>query len=151
MSANVAPKPKNEGAIKAGDGAYIFKLPELARIEAGRGYSTAEGPVVEGERMQIGLIKKQKGTGARPHTHPNEQWTYILKGTLRVKIGDTPEQLCGPGTLLYLPANIVHSTVATADEDVEFFTVKDLTYGIHGKPVDGKMTGGHVDRGAALK
>ncbi len=48
-----------------GVSSLIFKLPELARIDAGRGYSTAEGPVVEGERMQIGLIKKQKGTGAR--------------------------------------------------------------------------------------
>ena len=141
-------QPRNEGAIKAGNGEFIFKLPELARIDAGRGYSTAEGPVVEGERMQIGLIKKQKGTGARAHTHPNEQWTYILKGTLRVKIGEAPEQLCGPGTLLYLPANIVHYTIATADADVEFFTVKDLTYGIHGKPVDGKMTGGHYDPGS---
>ena len=142
-----AAQPRNEGAIKAGNGDFIFKLRELARIDAGRGYSTAEGPVVEGERMQIGLIRKQKGTGARAHTHPNEQWTYILKGTLRVKIGDQPEQLCGPGTLLYLPANIVHYTIATADEDVEFFTVKDLTYGIHGKPVDGKMTGGHIEPG----
>jgi len=24
---------------------------------------------------------------------------------------------------------------------------KDLTHGIHGKPVDGKMTGGHYDPG----
>jgi len=47
--------------------------------------------------------------------------------------------------LLYLPANVVHHTIATADEDVEFFTVKDLSFGIHGTPVDGKLTGGHVD------
>jgi quercetin dioxygenase-like cupin family protein len=139
---------RNEGAVRAGDGNFIFKLTQMAGMDAGRGYSTAFGPVIEGDRIQCGLISKQKGTGARPHTHPNEQWTYILKGTLRVKIGDQPEQLCGPGTLLYLPANIVHSTVATADEDVEFFTVKDLTYGIHGKPVDGKMSGGHYDPGS---
>jgi len=145
MSSDEAPKPLNEGAIKAGNGDYIFKLSELARIEAGRGVSTGEGPVVEGARMQVGLIKKKRGTGARAHTHPNEQWTYVLKGTLRVMIDGQPEQLCGPGTLLYLPANVVHHTIATADEDVEFFTVKDLSFGIHGTPVDGKLTGGHVD------
>ena len=61
MSANEAPKPINEGAIKAGNGDYIFKLPELARMEAGRGVSTGEGPVVEGARMQVGLISKKRG------------------------------------------------------------------------------------------
>ena len=71
---------------------------------------------------------------------------YIVKGTLRVKIGDAPEQLCGPGTLLYFPANVVHSTVATADEDVIFFTVKDMSHGIIGKAADGTMTGGYYEK-----
>jgi quercetin dioxygenase-like cupin family protein len=93
--------------------------------------------VVEGERIQVGLITKTKGERERkPHTHPNEQWNYIVKGTLRVKVGDAPEQLCGPGTLLYFPANIVHYTIATEDEDVVFFAVKDLSHGISGIPVD---------------
>lgn len=140
-------KAKNEGAVLAGNGHYIFNLSEMAGMAAGNGYSTAFGPVVEGERMQVGLINKTKGSGARPHTHPNEQWNFIIKGTLRVKIADQPERLCGPGTVLYFPANIVHSTVATADEDVVFFTVKDLSHGIHGRAVDGEMTGGHFDAG----
>ena len=138
-------KARNEGAVVAGDGRYIFNLQEMAGMDAGRGYSTAFGPVVEGERMQVGLIRKARGTGARPHTHPNEQWNFIVKGTLRVKVGDQPEQLCDPGTVLYFPAHIVHSTVATADEDVVFFTVKDLSHGIHGQAVDGRATGGHFD------
>jgi quercetin dioxygenase-like cupin family protein len=138
---------KNAGAVKAGNGNYIFPLTKLAGMDAGIGYSTAFGPVIEGERMQVGLITKKKGTGARPHLHPNEQWNYIVQGTLRVKIGDQPEQLCGPGTLLYFPANLVHSTVATPDEDVVFFTVKDLTHGIHGKAADGTMAGPHYDPG----
>jgi len=70
--------------------------------------------------------------------HPNEQWNYIVKGKLRVKVGDEPEQICGPGTLLYFPANIVHYTIATQDEDVVFFAVKDMTHGIIGIPVDAK-------------
>ena len=60
---------------------------------------------------------------------------------------DQPEQLCGPGTLLYFPANIVHSTVATQDGDVVFLAVKDLSHGIHGSPVDGKMEKGFFDPG----
>jgi quercetin dioxygenase-like cupin family protein len=142
-----AQKPRTEGAVKGGDGKYIFHLSEMEKIDAGTGYSTAHGPVIEGERIQCGLITKKRGTGARPHLHPNEQWNYIVQGTLRVKIGDQPEQLCGPGTLLYFPANMVHSTVATPDEDVVFFTVKDLSHGIIGMAADGTMAGGHYDPG----
>jgi quercetin dioxygenase-like cupin family protein len=138
---------KNEGAVKAGDGAYIFALTEMAGMDAGIGYSTAFGPVIEGERMQVGLINKRRGTGAKPHSHPNEQWNYIVKGTLQVRIADQPERLCGPGTLLYFPANTVHSTVATQDEDVVFFTVKDLSHGIHGKAADGTSDGGYFEPG----
>ncbi|HEY9446391.1 MAG TPA: cupin domain-containing protein [Burkholderiales bacterium] len=138
---------RTEGAVKGGNGKFIFQLHQMAGIDAGTGYSTAFGPVIEGERIQCGLITKKRGTGARPHLHPNEQWNYIVKGTLRVKIADQPEQLCGPGTLLYFPANIVHSTVATPEEDVVFFTVKDMSHGIIGRAADGSMAGGHYDVG----
>jgi len=131
-----ARETKTPGAVKGGDGRYIFELAKLAGIEAGPGYSTGTGPVVEGERMQCALVTKPRGTGSNPHHHPNEQWNYIVKGTLRVKVGDAPEQLCGPGTLLYFPANVVHYTIATAEEDVVFFAVKDLSHGIIGIPVD---------------
>lgn len=147
MSDKAARKTKNEGAVKGGDEGYIFPLDRMAGIDTGVGYSTANGPVIEGDRIQCGLMTKKAGTGARPHLHPNEQWNYIVKGTLRVKIGDQPEQLCGPGTLLYFPANIVHSTVATPEADVVFFTVKDMSHGIMGKAADGTMAGGHYDEG----
>lgn len=140
-------KPRNEGAVKGGNGEYIFDLAALQRMQAGVGYSTAEGPVVEGERMQVGLITKRRGTGAKAHSHPNEQWTYLLKGHLRVTVDGQPERIVGPGTLLYFPPHVVHATVATQDDDVVFFTVKDMSHGIAGKPVDGVATDGHFDPG----
>ena len=76
---------RTEGAIKAGDGRYTFDLAKLATIDAGPGYSTAHGPVVEGERIQIGLIRMPRGTGARPHSHPNEQWVYVMEGRWRAR------------------------------------------------------------------
>ena len=138
---------KTPGAVKAGDGQYIFKVREMPHIAAGTGYSSAEGPVVEGERIQCGLITKRRGTGARPHSHPNEQWNFIVQGTLRVKVGDQPEQLCGPGTLLYFPANMMHSTVTTAEEDAVYLAIKDMSHGIIGMAADGTMAGPHIDPG----
>ena len=54
MSAAEKPKDntKNEGAVKAGNGNYIFELTKMAGMDAGIGYSTAFGPVIEGDRMQ---------------------------------------------------------------------------------------------------
>ena len=42
----------------------------------------------------------------------------------------------------------VNAAQPPRNEDVEFFTVRDLTYGSHGKPVDGKLSGGHYGPGS---
>ena len=77
---------KNEGAVKAGTEGYFFKMDEVKPIDAGPTYSTSRGGVVEGERIQIGLIHKARGTGSRPHSHPNEQFNFVLQGTLQAEI-----------------------------------------------------------------
>ena len=126
---------KTDGAIKAGSGRYIFDLAKLNKIDAGPGYSTAHGPVVEGERIQIGLMRMPKGTGGRPHSHPNEQWVYVLQGTLESEVAGVKSHVPS-GSLVYIPANTVHSALATPDEDVIFLTAKDMSHGIVGTPVD---------------
>jgi quercetin dioxygenase-like cupin family protein len=126
---------KTEGAIRGGGGRFVFDLARLATIDAGPGYSTAHGPVVEGERMQVGLLRMPRGTGGRPHSHPNEQWVYVLKGTLESEV-DGVKAHVPAGSLMYIPAHVVHSALATPDEDVVFLTVKDMSHGIVGTPVD---------------
>lgn len=126
---------KTEGAIKAGDGRFTFDLARLQTVDAGPGYSTAHGPVVEGERIQVGLIRMPRGTGARPHTHPNEQWMYVLQGSLDCEVAGVKTRV-GTGSLVYIPANAVHYAMATADGDAVFFTCKDMSHGIVGTAVD---------------
>ena len=130
---------KTEGAIKAGDGQYTFDLATLATIDAGPGYSTAHGPVVEGERIQVGLIRMPRGTGARPHTHPNEQWIYVLEGALDSEVEGVKTRV-GPGSLVYIPAHAVHCAVATGEGDALFFTCKDTSHGIVGSAVDASIS-----------
>lgn len=137
---------KNKGAAKAGNGKYDFKIGDLNAIEAGTGYSTSRGGVLEGERMQVGLINKARGTGSRLHSHPNEQFNYVLQGTLKVEM-DGQTFLAPAGTVVYVPPNMVHSMIATQEEDVIFYVVKDLSHGIIGKAADGTMTGAHYDEG----
>jgi quercetin dioxygenase-like cupin family protein len=144
-------KTKNKGATRAGDGRYIFDLAQLARMDAGTGYSSANGPVVEGNRIQVGLITMKGGTGARPHSHPNEQWIYLLRGKVRVIVDNQPESIASPGALIYLPADVVHAMVALPQEDVVFFTCKDMSHGIIGKAADSTMAGPAYEPGFGPK
>jgi len=122
---------RTPGAKRAGAGEYLFELTKLNHIKGGPAYSTAEGTCVEGDRMIVALMRMAAGTGAEPHSHPNEQWIYILEGTFRAKIGDQAVE-AKPGSVLYIPADMVHSGKATADGDVVFFTVKDASHSLHG-------------------
>jgi quercetin dioxygenase-like cupin family protein len=74
------------------------------------------------------------------HSHPNEQFNLVVKGTLEGSVNGKP--ISAPaGTLIYIPANAPHTLVSTPEEDVIFIAIKDLSHGIIGKAVDGTMTG----------
>lgn len=137
---------KTEGAIKAGNGQHCFTMSDLEKVPAGTGYSTSHGGVVEGERMLVGYINKPKGTGSRMHTHPNEQFNFVLQGTLKGTI-DGNDFVAPKGSLIYIPADTPHTISATQDEDVIFLALKDLSHGIIGMAVDGTMDGPLYDPG----
>jgi quercetin dioxygenase-like cupin family protein len=122
---------RTPGAKRAGPGEYLFDLDKLNNIKGGPDYSTAHGAVVEGDRMIVGLMRMPAGTGAEPHSHPNEQWIYIIEGIFEMKVGDT-EIEAFPGSVVYIPSNVVHSGQVTPDGDVVFFTVKDASHSLHG-------------------
>lgn len=141
-------KTKTEGAIRAGgDGRYQYTLAGVRDVPAGTGYSSAHGGVVEGSRMLVGYIHKTRGSGSRMHTHKNEQFNYVVRGTLIGSVNG--KKVVAPaGTLIYIPANAPHTLVASAeDEDVIFIAIKDLSQGIIGKAVDGTMTGPRYEPG----
>ena len=129
--ADPAPAARTPGAKRAGPGEYVFDLAKVNHILGGPAYSTAHGACVEGDRMIVGMMRMAAGTGAEPHSHPNEQWIYVLEGTFRANVGGK-EVEAKPGTVLYIPSNVVHSGKATADGDVVFFTVKDASHSLHG-------------------
>ena len=137
---------KTPGAVRGGDGRYQFKLTNLRKVPAGTGYSTSHGGVVEGSRMLVGYIHKPRGTGSRMHTHRNEQFNLVLKGTLTGSVNGKRVR-ASAGTLIYIPANAPHTLVSTSDEDVIFLAIKDLSQGIIGRAVDGTMAGPQYRKG----
>jgi quercetin dioxygenase-like cupin family protein len=81
--------------------------------------------------MIVGLMRMPAGTGAAPHSHPNEQWIYILQGVFRAEIGGKAVE-AEAGSVIYVPADVVHSGQASDEGDVVFFTVKDASHSLHG-------------------
>jgi quercetin dioxygenase-like cupin family protein len=126
-----APEARTPGAKRAGPGEYVFDLKKINQIMGGPEYSPVFGGCVEGERMIVALMRAPAGKMADFHSHPNEQWIYILEGTVDFHI-DGQVHRVGPGGLIYVPANKVHKAGATPDGDAVFFTCKDASHGLHG-------------------
>jgi quercetin dioxygenase-like cupin family protein len=122
---------RTPGAKRAGPGEYYFDMTRVNSIMGGPAYSSVFGGCVEGDRMIAALMRMPAGTGSEPHSHPNEQWVYILEGTMDSTV-DGRQHLAGPGSAVYIPANTIHHAKATTDGDVVFFTVKDASHGLHG-------------------
>ncbi len=122
---------KTAGAIRAKAGQHLFDLARIEHFKVGADYSTTAASCIEGDRMMVALARMAAGTGADAHSHPNEQWIYILEGTFVGEIAGVQFE-AKPGVLLYLPANIVHSGKASAASDVVFLTVKDNSHSLHG-------------------
>jgi quercetin dioxygenase-like cupin family protein len=147
--ATLAQKPRVQYVY---DFATLDRVPEgptSAKITARRllsgptlktGKSSTVGAVLAGAHIILTLGGQARGTGARAHTHPNEQFNYIVHGTMTADIVD--ELVFAPrGTLLHTPGSVAHTGLACPDEDLIFLAMKDTRHGIVGPPVDGKYEG----------
>ena len=119
----------------------------MKRNLAGESYSTSEGVWADGDKMLFGIIDKPAGTGSRPHRHPNEQFIFVQKGRLKAMI-DGKRKTVQTGGIIHIPANSLHSMVATDDEDVIFIVAKDNSWGIEGIPEDQSIFGAHIGKSA---
>jgi quercetin dioxygenase-like cupin family protein len=114
------------------------KLLSGATLETGK--SSTVGAVLKGRSIICTLGRQAAGTGAKAHSHPNEQFNYILQGTMMSDVeGD--RVFASRGAILHTPGGVVHTGLACPDEDLVFFAIKDTRHGIVGPPVDGVYDG----------
>lgn len=85
-------------------------------------YSTAHGGTVTAKTIEVGRYNYPGGTGASPHSHPEEQIIHVISGTIRWRIGDD-EQVLEPGGVIHIPSNIEHESNAVTD--VQFISFKN--------------------------
>lgn len=135
-----------QGKTNGRPGSYFFdfqRLPEHTFTK----HTTANGAVVKGDKIYVGLVNKPRGSGSQPHRHPFEQFNYVLKGKLKAWV-DGHEQVVGAGGLIHIPANTLHTIVATPEEDAVFLMVKEVTpMGTAGVPEDPTVTGPRYEPG----
>ena len=131
---------------------YAYAIGELDSVPEGalsakvtpRNYiskkSTSFGAALSGERVHVAVIGKVRATGTKLHTHPNEQFSFVLQGHARYEIdGQTAE--APKGSVTHIPPGTVHGVVSYPEEDMVTFVAKDTSHGMSGPPIDGKEDG----------
>ncbi len=73
----------------------------------------------DGELM-IAWMECKRGCLVPPHSHPNEQLTFVTRGKWRFTIGGK-DLTVGPNEMVYIPSETVHS--AEALEDLEAYDI----------------------------
>ena len=81
-----------------------------------------------GDRMMMAHVYLDAGSVVPRHAHENEQFTYILEGALRFRLGDgeegEPEELVvRAGEVLHIPSGLPHEAEALEDTlDLDVFS-----------------------------
>ena len=87
---------------------------------------------------------QQAGGHGQPTTPPShEQFILVQQGSLQAMI-DGERKTVGAGGIIHIPANSLHSMVATDDEDVIFIVAKDTTWQIEGVRRDDSAYGAYI-------
>lgn len=91
-------------------------------------YSQARGPVLRSDRQEVTRVEFAAGHGAKTHHHPEEQTFYIVRGRLRVWLGDDEPYEVGPDEASFHPSNVPHRVEALEDTlTISFKNVVDPT------------------------
>ena len=70
--------------------------------------------LVTGERAMLAQVYLKKGCIVPRHSHENEQFSYILQGTLKFILGQETI-LVSAGEVLHIPSNVPHEAHALED------------------------------------
>ena len=113
---------------------YVIDLHNVEKRPTLGKTSTGEGASFNGDRIYCGLVTKKKGTGSKPHYHPDETFNYVLQGALKVSM-DGKQFVVPTGCLLHIPANMIHIAVATDEGDATYLVWRDRVGEKAGQPI----------------
>lgn len=77
--------------------------------------------MISGQSATVSQLFLKQGATVPRHSHVNEQYSWIVSGSLKF-IFDDKEVMLGAGDILVIPANMPHGAVALEDTlDVDIF------------------------------
>jgi oxalate decarboxylase/phosphoglucose isomerase-like protein (cupin superfamily) len=84
----------------------------------------SEPAVTSAQRHSFGIVEVGPGGGHERHNHPGtEEIIYVLAGEGEQMIDDEPPIAIGPGTCIFVPDGVYHSTQNTGSEPMKFIVV----------------------------
>lgn len=81
--------------------------------------------LITGDGMMLAHVYLKQGCIVPKHQHHNEQFTYIIRGALRFRIGEDggEEVTVRAGGVLHIPSNVWHEAEALEDTlDMDIFS-----------------------------
>jgi quercetin dioxygenase-like cupin family protein len=87
---------------------------EVASIKPKTIVAGFDARFIHTEGMTFSFIEVKSGASLPSHSHFQEQVSYVLEGTFQLTI-DGEEVVFGPGTVVVIPPNAVHSGIAITD------------------------------------
>lgn len=70
---------------------------------------------IVGEKGMLVLITLKKGCVIPMHKHPEEQFTYVLKGKANYQIAGKKPIMVEEGSVVHVPGNVEHALEALED------------------------------------
>ena len=77
-------------------------------------HSTAHGPTITGDQLEVGYYSEPKGTGAKSHRHKSEQIMLVVEGRMRMRIAEETREISA-GEVAVIPSDVDHEQVALED------------------------------------
>jgi quercetin dioxygenase-like cupin family protein len=81
--------------------------------------------LITGERIMLAHVFLSRGCIVPRHSHDNEQFTYVLQGSLKFWIGEDESEvvMVRAGEVLHIPSNLPHKAEAMEDTlDMDIFS-----------------------------
>lgn len=101
---------------------YFYNWEELEAEDHGLPESLCRIKAVTGDKLQLVWAIFRPGGTYETHSHPHEQFSFMLQGQMRLRVGER-EKLVGPGDIWYAPPDVVHGGDILGDEPVVFVDV----------------------------
>jgi len=92
----------------------FYNLEALTDALISPDHSTAHGPTITGDQLEVGYYSEPKGTGAKSHRHKSEQIMLVVEGRMRMRIAEETREISA-GEVAVIPSDVDHEQVALED------------------------------------